>query len=340
MITMEKSLRSIDIEQLVYEEYDMHPFQIEYDGNIRKITCQRGVYALKKCKVGERQLRFVTHWFNCLAEQNFTGFHPMTLNKFGDHIVLVQNESFYVTQWIHESMENKYLQNWEIGVVRQLGQLHHASAQCEQELFRAQPTLPIAFIISRWQNRVRKMAMYKQMAEDRHVLSPFDMAFCSQFKYLSDLSQKAMTYLQELDEKIKRRDKERVVLCHGHIYRQHVLQKGEQLCFINFDYATIDSPVRDLALFFRRHINPNMDWSHKTGFSWLTAYENIFPLEEGEKLLLGIFLLFPERVFKEIEAYYRGKRDVDPMKLVKYFERQIELTFDIRSFVRKMIDIG
>jgi hypothetical protein len=118
----------------------------------------------------------------------------------------------------------------------------------------------------------------------------------------------------------------------------YVLHDSAQLYLIDFDQMTIDSPARDLALFYRRHLEKALEGNEEIAFEWLEAYEKEFPLGRGEKILFAIYLLFPERVFKEIETYYQGIRDWHPLKQVRYFERQMKVTHLIRHFVKEMLD--
>jgi spore coat protein YsxE len=337
MKLLDQPLSQKEREELVYKEYDFYPQQVENRDNVRKIVCDRGTFAMKKAAVGQEQLQFIEKSFSHLDEHQFKHFLPYYPNKFGDSHVTFQNESYYVTPWVEDAVEEKYRDDWERQIIQCMGQLHQATLSfAEQHL--AKPSLSSPVLLQRWHSRLIQMNEYKKFAEDREIMSPIEMTYVANFDYLHELGLRAIRYLKEWREKENKTDKARMVLCHGHIHRKNVLHDREQFYFIDFDHANIDSPARDLALFFRRHLEKALEGDEETALKWLETYEKEFPLERGDKILLAIYLLFPERVFKEIEIYYQGARDWHPLKQVRYFERQMKVTHLIRRFVKEMLD--
>lgn len=336
MKLVEEQLSRQGKEELIYKEYDFYPQAIENMGRVSKIKCDRGVFALKKTSVGQEQLLFLEKAFHHLKRNGFNQYVPFYPNKFGDSYLAFQNECYYVTPWIEDIMEEKYCDDWEMKMIQCIARLHRATINFE-ESYEKQPSLSSRNLLQRWHKRLGQMIQYKKFAQDREMMSPIEVAFVSHFEYLHELSLRAIRYLKEWEERTVQKEGMRTVLCHGHIHRKNVLQNKDEFYLIDFDHAIMGSPARDLALFYRRHVEKAMEWEDETALEWLKAYEEEFPLEREEKILLAIYLLFPERIFKEIELYYQGVRDWHPLKQVRYFEKQMKATYLIRRFVKEML---
>jgi spore coat protein YsxE len=336
MKLVEERLSRQEKEELIYKEYDFYPQSIENFGSVSKITCDRGIFALKKTSVGQGQLLFLEKTFHYLERNRFNHYVPFYPNKFWDSYLAFQNECYYVTPWIEDIMEEKYCDNWELKMMQCIGRLHRATSNFEESNAK-QPSLSSRTLLQRWHKRLVHMIEYKKFAQDREMMSPIEVAFVSHFEYLHELGLRAIRYLREWIERAAHQEEMRTVLCHGHVHRKNVLQNKDEIYLIDFDQAVMGSPARDLALFYRRHIEKAMDWEDETALEWLKVYEEEFPLEREDKILLAIYLLFPEKAFKEIELYYQGARDWNALKQVRYFERQMKATYLIRKFVKEML---
>lgn len=337
MRLLEERLSRKDIEELIYKEYDFYPQSIENMGRVSKIICDRGSFALKKTAVEQEQLLFVEKAYHHLKKNGFNHYVPFYPNKYEDSFFSFQDDCYYVTPWIEDIVEEKYSDAWELKMIQCIGKLHRATVDFD-EGYKKRVYLSSPILLQRWHNRLVQMIEYKKFAQDRELMSPIEVAFVSHFEYLHGLSLRAIRYLKDWIERTKEKDGMRMVLCHGQVHRKNVVQDMDQFYFINFDKSAMGSPARDLAIFYRRHVEKTMEWNEETALEWLRAYEEEFPLEKEDKILLAIYLLFPERIFKEIELYYQGERDWHPLKQVRYFEKQMKATYLIRRFVKEMLD--
>jgi spore coat protein YsxE len=334
---LEQPLSSQEKEQLACLEYDFFPQKIEQIGNVKKITCNLGVFALKKSSVSEDQLEFIHQTLEKLKKGNYPHILSFCKNKYGDAYVTIQGDSYYVVPWVEDKVEEKYKVQWEMSILKGLGQLHAISENLEGLTFSS-PSLSSDVLLERWEKRLEKLDEYKEFIKSRNVMSPFETTFLSHFNYLRELALRAIRYLKAWKEREKERPMTRMVLCHGQISRKHVVQTEDQYYFIDFEHASGDSPARDLALFLRRHMDKLLN--EEVAIRWLQAYEEEFPLRKEEKVLLAIYLLFPEQVFKEIDLYYQGAREWHPLKKAKYLEKQIKNTYLMRKFIKQLMSEG
>lgn len=335
MIIEQKRHSTQEQEQWVLREYDFYPQRVEQIGKVKKISCDRGIFALKNTSLSEKQLKWLARCLRHLREESFSSFLPFHANKFGDEFVIMYGSAYYITPWMEDKVEEKYRQNWEMQIMKCVGEMHRKTVHLAEESLLPR-TLSLSAIEKRWKKRLKKMDEYKQFAEQREVMSPMEVAFVEKYEYLQKLGHRAIDYLREWHEHQAERNV-RYVLCHGHIQRKHVLHDDENCYLIDFEQANMDIPARELALFYRRHIDVSGERAEEVALQWLAAYEKEFPLEREEKLLLAIYLLFPERIFKEIEGYYQKARPWHALKYASYFDRQIKATFSIRKFIKKML---
>lgn len=321
----------------VLREYDLYPNQIENLGKVQRLYTQRGGFALKRASFTPDQAELVFSFQKKLQEREYPHFLAPLQNKYGDSFVPIQQEYYYLLPWVEDKVEMKYSNDWEKKTLIALAKLHQITSDFAQH-YGLQQSLSSKQLLSRWNARLLQMHEFKNFALDREMMSPIETVFVQHFEYLIELSSRAIKYLKEWEKRGQHENQApQLVLCHGHVHRNHVIHpQNKESCLINFDYAKIDSPARDLALFYRRHLNKAFD-IEGTALEWLEIYEAHFPLGKMDKMLLAIYLLFPERVFKEIENYYQAVRNWHPLKQARFLEKQIKYTYAIRRFVKKIL---
>lgn len=337
MIGLLATLTSQEKMSLISKEFDLHPYQLENLGKVQRLYTPRGSFALKKVKLEQEQAEQITLFFQELKERQFPYFNPPLPSKYGDSLIPLQGEYYYVTTWLDDHVEIKYRNDWELLILEAMAKLHALSAPFAHR-GQSEPSLTAQELLNRWHKRLIQMNEFKSFAQDRSFMSPIEMVFVEQFEYLQELGLRATKYLQEWQKRVEEgKHVGQLVLCHGYLHRNHVLHgKKKELYIINFDHARIDSPARDLALFYRRHLDKAFE-DESTALEWLRLYEEHFPLNRADKMLLAIYLLFPERVFKEVENYYEAVRTWHPLKHARFLEKQIKYTHVIRHFVSEML---
>ncbi len=115
-------------------------------------------------------------------------------------------------------------------------------------------------------------------------------------------------------------------VCHGDYDHHHVLLSGSELATTNFECCRFDYQVGDLYRFMRKILEKH-DWNVRLGLRILEGYERIRPLNEEERQLLYVRMLYPEKFRKLANHYYGGnkawisRRYLDKLQLI---ERQRE----------------
>lgn len=77
-------------EEWVLNEYDFYPEKIETLGSVKKVTCNQGIFALKKAKVSLGHFSFIVQCLHRLTEQHYPYILPLCRNKYGDYLYLLK----------------------------------------------------------------------------------------------------------------------------------------------------------------------------------------------------------------------------------------------------------
>ncbi|WP_025027435.1 hypothetical protein [Caldalkalibacillus mannanilyticus] len=200
-------------EEWVLNEYDFYPEKIETLGSVKKVTCNQGIFALKKAKVSLGHFSFIVQCLHRLTEQHYPYILPLCRNKYGDYFVPIEGDAYYVTPWMEDKVEEKYLPQWEKILIEAMGQLHKKSLGVEtngNSAFSLTPPL----LLRRWKQRVDDMEDLRNFAKSRDIMSPLEMTYVKHFEWLKEMATRAIRFLEEWDEKVPEGER-RTVLCHG-----------------------------------------------------------------------------------------------------------------------------
>lgn len=316
-------------------QYDLFPEKIETHGKVKKVYTSRGNFALKEStmKVAEQE------WFVHIHERlERIGFHyviPIISTKYGDKLVRFADQVYYLMPWYEDHTEFRYSVDQEEVIIEALAKLHGLTEKSQdyseevlQESYDA--------LKKRWGFRKLEMERYAEQVEGNVYLSPFELTFLTHFQRSLHLADVAEKHLSTWFEKVKEKKSFRSVLCHGRPSRKHALfDKYGTAYFINFEKATLDTPVRDLALLFRHYFQAK-PWDDLVGRHWLQLYERHFALFDEEKHLFVSYLAFPENIYQSVDAYNKKDSTKTEAQSVVMLERKILTMNRILRFIKSV----
>lgn len=335
MMLLKEKVEAKQVEEWVLKEYDFYPEKMEERDNHKVIYCQRGAFILKATKAPKRYVHWLADMLAELKRKGFASVLPFYPNKYGDRYVSIAGRNYYVLPLVEQEVEEKDKGSWKLATLRLLAELHQRTVSSSTRPCPLNP-LSLSRLEKRWRKRLEQLANYKELAVNKGFLSPFEQVFVGRFNYLYRLGERAIRYLQEWQER-HGKGKLRYVFCHGHVGASSVLHTKEGSYLLHFDRANMDSPARDLALYFRKQVDLSGDEGLKRCLQYLASYEEVFPLTQSEKLLLAIFLLFPEQVFKAIEEYYAQVKDWSEEKQAAYLKKQMKGTLTAQKLLKRML---
>lgn len=311
-------------------QYDLYPDQIESFGKAKKLFTQKGMFALKETVMTDEQRTWFVHVMERLHRIGFDPFVLPLPTKYGQLLTVVEGKTWYITPWIEE--DGPHILSREERLIEAAALLHLLTEK-EQEFSERAVEGSYNGLLERWRTHAAELDEFASAAERKIYFSPFELAFLSSFREVMEASNAARNRLSGWMEQAGTEKRFRVVLCHGRLSASHFV--GGRL--LNFEHAVLDSPVRDLAVFFRnafmRGIPENED-----PFEWLQSYEKRFPLREEEKMLLAAYLAFPEPIRLSVREYVNPRPEESELIRVQKLEYRFRRFKDLCRFAERITE--
>ncbi|WLD92259.1 spore coat protein YsxE [Alkalihalobacillus sp. AL-G] len=326
-------MNAASVDGVILYYYDLYPERIESYGQVQKITTSRGTYALKKTNMNKEQLDWFLHCMNRLNEIGYHHVVPIVPTKYGDSNVTNGYHSFYLTRWCDHEARSGF--QYEDFIIDELGKLHSHTVKAQSFSDEVVKDSYNA-LIQRFEQRQLEMERFTELSERQTYISPFELRYLSQFHRLMRMAEDAKQHVISWYQSCEEQKRYRSVMCHGRPFRGHIVvdQLGEGN-FINFERAILDTPVRDLAYFFRTAAH-YPEWEEQVALEWLGQYERHLPLLPEEKLLLASYLKFPEPVFSTIQTY-QGTHDLSQLELVRKLDRKLNVMRSLDRFANQIL---
>lgn len=320
--------------------YDLVPEQIEPigKGKIKKLTTQRGQFALKETQLQHSQTDELIHALHRLSKLGYKQVVPILPTKFGEYIVTMGKQSYYLMPWM-QSPEYTARESIEEKLVDQMGVIHRLTVKT-QELSLEQLERSYRQLLSKWETRQLDLIHFADQAEQKIYMSPFELTYLTHVHTLDQMAEAAKMYLNKWYEAAKEKGKYRSVLNHGRLSRSHALFTVENDPFlINFERVSLDTPARDLATFCR-HSFPYAQWSEEEVLKWFARYEHHLPLLEEEKHLLCSYLNFPEPIVYALDFYQNKENQWSELAHVQRLEKRILSMMKAQHLAAKLLPVS
>ncbi|MFC7440822.1 phosphotransferase [Laceyella putida] len=314
----------------VLRQYGYEDAYMENAGDVVYLAVPEGEYALKRSSAPREKLILLHHLLDRAIQSGCDHLLPWVKTKQGDPIVEIRGTCWYLVPWKRQSTQEGKRWSSTEGMAA-LARLHQATEPGCKELTELAPSIKQKEI-EVWKQKLEKLEQYAEQGKGREFASPFDRAFVSSKDQLVRSFQFAIRGLERYRES-EDGAVPRAVLCHTRLHPSNVVQDGEQLYWIDFDHAQVDTPVRDVALAIQRFSL----YDGESPFALLEAYEREWKLEPKEKRLLALYLSYPERILKTLGRYYDQPRTatVEP-QFTKRFEREIGQFEQIQELVKSL----
>jgi spore coat protein YsxE len=314
--------------------YDLYPEKIVEYGRVKKITTNRGEFALKEANITPKQGAWFLHCLARLSELGYTNFVPLCATKYGDYAVNVSSKVYYLMPWLEE--DQRFSLEKEVFLIEELGRIH--SLTIKEQIYTTEVVADsYTALVNRFEARQLEMERFTEMAERKTYMSPFELNYLTHFHRMMRLAEEAKKRVADWFQLCEKHKRYRSVLCHGRPSRNHVLfnQSGEGY-LLNFERSVLDTPARDLAIFFRT-ASQYTAWDEEETLYWLECYEKSMPLLPEERVLLSSYLCFPEPLFSLIDQYQSNQTEVSQLEYVQKLERRIVTMRKMKSFAERIL---
>lgn len=307
----------------LFQEYDMFAQTIEIvkGPNVYKALTPYGSFACKRTRASRNRLQYIGGVLRHLQQRGWEGCVPLTYTKYDEPFVTREAFTYYLTPWMPGPAEQLAPMQWGPPMIERLAELHHLTQNYRFDDPRQVEQL-VDSLLYRWEHWMEDMKRYAVQAS-RNYPSPFDIVFLANQAFLDEMACTAIKHLREWREKHRTYAHFRLSIIHGFPHPGHALiDKSGHARLINFDRACFDTPMRDLTLFYRSYFH--LGGEEAAASELFRHYTAIFPLRPEEMELCASFLLFPERLMRDLEIYYCRKQDWNELYAVKRLEKDID----------------
>ncbi|MCS1351453.1 phosphotransferase [Mechercharimyces sp. CAU 1602] len=302
--------------QQVFTQYGFTPHKVTQINRIFRVETDQGTYALKWTKQPAEKLMMIYDILQHACEKGYRHVIPWVKTESDEAYVMTTSGNWYATPWI-ESAEQELFAPSTDALLESLAQLHQLSAPLVKRYPKFKNQLNEPFI-ERWKERKEKTAEYFHFARKRDIPSPLDHSFLEQASYLEKAFDFSIRGVERFLQ-AERGKAPRYTLCHARIHPKHVLISESGWYWIDFDHAVIDTPVRDIATFYRQFGDPDREDIS----TYLSHYEEESSLKRIEEKLLAVYLAYPLRPYQVLKSYYGDESSVNESYSVGEFDRAI-----------------
>ncbi|MCK6257938.1 spore coat protein YsxE [Fictibacillus sp. KIGAM418] len=310
-------------------QYDLYPEKIEAFGKVKKVISRRGTFALKETSLNEEESNWFTHVVHRLSEIGYHQVVPLYPTKYGDYTVQHGNKTYYLMPWFAGG--ERLGQTREEVMIDEIGKIHYLTLK-EQDFSPEVVDHSFQYLMQRWETRQLEMERFAEESERMPYMSPFELTYLSHFHHMMKMAEEAKRRLKDWYDACHAEKRYRSALCHGKLSRNHLLfsHHGEPH-LLNFEKAVLDTPVRDLAIFFRKAVH-HSNWTREEGGRLLSLYQRHIPLLEEEKSLLVSYMSYPEPIFNSVDLYRHKRERFSQIEFVHRLEKRISAMRHIRDF--------
>lgn len=296
------------------------------------ILCETktGVKILKEYKGRSNRLLLQQKLLQTIKENGYPHVEEILCTKEGELMVKDEDATSY---YLKEYVQGKECNGRDLAdceeALKQLA-LYHLSACLPQ--FAEEYGLEAFSLTDELEKHNRELRKVRKYLKEKGQKTDFEMVL---FQHYDFFHEKAM---KVLEEKRKREEEtnplSQTLFCHGDFQHHNLLFSGNKTFMINFEKFALDTPARDLSLFFRKIMEKN-GWSPVWGKKMLRAYEKNRRLSAREKQDLYYRLSYPEKFWKIVNFYYNSGKAWIPARNLEKLEKLLKQEKEKKQYMEE-----
>ena len=294
----------------VLEQYDLEIISTRRGRGSYICETPQGLRILCDYSGSENKALFQNCVMEKIREGGYEKVDRILPNKEGNLISRDWEENKYVVKEWYVGRECDTASESEVlAAVSNLARLHKLMHFEEENPFATRFTARLPIEEVRAQNaELRKI---RSFVRKKNAKCEFERLFLECFtKYYEqavEAEQKLGTAQEGSREKAGHRTVYTGDVCHGDYIHHHVLMSGYDIATTNFECCKFDYQVNDLYRFMRKILEKH-DWNQRLGMRMMEQYTQVRPLPAGERRLLYVRMLYPEKVRKLANHYYGSNK--------------------------------
>lgn len=290
----------------VLEKYDIEVLRSWKGRGAILCETKTGIKILKEYKGNEQRLELQEKLLKAIKDRGYTGVEELVRTKEGELAVKDEDMASYC---LKDYSQGRECNSKDLGECRealeQLARLHRIS---HLPWLAKEHQLSPFRLSDQLEKHNRELKKARRFLKEKSQKTDFERLLNRHYDFFYEKAKRVFEECckteKEVGESAAEQEK---IFCHGDFQHHNILFTRDQIFMINFEKFTLDSPARDLSLFFRKIMEKN-NWSEGWGQSMLNAYEKNRKLSQEEKLDLYYRLSYPEKFWKIVNFYYNSSK--------------------------------
>ncbi len=300
------------------------------------LETDRGYKLLKETRTSATRLVWENMIKTHLKENGFGMIDSFCLNNEGNISSSDQSGMRYVVKdwYIGEECNLKSINDVYMAA-RNMGRLHANLKGIKSDRMGVCTTAEnMESVFKRHNAELKHIKNYIRAHNDKN---DFEISFLKVFPMYFEQAENAVdmlsesTYAQMYDRVCDTGE-----VYHGSYTYHNIFICGDEVATTVFDKCAYGMQIMDLYYFIRKVMEKN-EWDIKYGEAVMNGYESIKKLDDGERHILSIFLMYPEKFWKLSSYYMNGKKTLMTEKNMKklsllneQFDKRIKFADKIR----------
>lgn len=271
----------------------------------------RGLVIIKETYRDPDKILYIHGLKEYLHENGFTGLDRYLLSVHQLPFAIYENRIFVMEDCI-EGRECSFTNPYDRKIiVKALAGLHNAGKGYIPAVGAAKRNN-----IGKWKKSFRKkiedLIKFREYAMNKRKKSNLDKMFLEDVDFYIEMGFRGFDTLKnsKYDEICEKAEFDNVICHHDYTYHNLIIESGEKVNVIDFDYSCHELPVYDLASLIQK-ILKRYNYDIDMALEIIEDYCSIAPLCREDFVLMLSLFEFPQKFWRISERYYREKTDWD-----------------------------
>ncbi|SER74989.1 spore coat protein YsxE [Gracilibacillus ureilyticus] len=313
--------------QQIFDEYQIRPNYVEQiSDKVYKLITNTQNYCLKFSALTKDQLG---HWYavyRYISESHVLGFVPLILTKENSPYYLIDDQVIMVSPWIESYRGDRPSDEW-IASFHGLGKLHGSTLQnIEVNYSQDQLTEISQYFENDRKRKKEELLQYIRYFESKRFMAPFELQACMHYRDLEWTMQMMDKWQYIYMDLLKDNQSRKVVLCHGNMKPSHYTLLNDNAYFLNWEYARMDFPSRDLSAYLNSLFTYH-DCDMKKINEGLSIYFQYIRFHDIDKCELIFELLDPDPYLSLLTEYVNSTESDEIRRSIQLEKKYRQLLF-------------
>ena len=290
-----------------------------YGFNIKSIDKIKNVYKIKNendkehcftvIRYAFKHFYFIFSAMKYLMEKELESMVPFLKTLNGMEYIELDSKYGYLTEWIDARQANYDNMVDIILAVEAMSKLHLTSRGFV-DTEKMKPRIGWGKWIETFNTRIDEIYDFKNRILKKDIKSEFDQLYLEVLEEEADRGRRAVTKLINSEYfSLMNEEKKFTGFCH-HDFAHHnvMIQPGNKVKLIDFDYCILDTHLHDLSSIIIRTMK-NGKWDLEKAEFILSVYNESFKIYKREIPVMAGFIAFPQDFWQVGIQYYWEKQN-------------------------------